>query len=61
MKISDLMDKEQMSAAYEAGKRLAKIVNDMNLVAKQAPKKSSFGEFFKASLPQPLAERKKGI
>ncbi len=57
MKINDLMDKTHINMAIEAGKRLAKMVNDINLAPKKdRPKKTSFGEFVQASQPQPLQE-----
>ena len=56
MKFIDLLNKEQMDAAYAAGKRLAKMVSNIDLAPKQPSKKASFGEFFQATLPQKLDE-----
>lgn len=56
MKVNDLMDKEQINLAYEAGKRLAKMVSDMNLAPRTHTKKASFGDYFKTTIPQPLQE-----
>lgn len=56
MKVNDLMNKEQMNFAYEAGKQLAKMIGNINLAPKQPIKKAGFGAFFQATLPQPLQE-----
>lgn len=60
MKFKDLISQEEIDVAAEAGKRLAKIVSDINITQKQPTKKSSFGEYFKTTLPQPLSEEEKG-
>lgn len=57
MKFSELISKEHMNLAVEAGKRLAKMVQDMNIAPPKVPvKKPSFGTFFQGTLPQPLHE-----
>jgi hypothetical protein len=57
MKFSELISKEHMNLAVEAGKRLAKMVQDMNLAPPKAPvKKPSFGAFFQTTIPQQLQE-----
>lgn len=56
MKVEDLIDKTQMDLAYEAGRQLAKMVNNINLAPKQRTKKSTFGAFFQTTIPQPLQE-----